>query len=496
MQYRTEIKIHTQTDIFDATDGGDKDVSKDVRSWSTTKRYGTPAGTWQIQLSTRPDSNGKTWFEKLSPQDFVSIRLAIGSKEIQEDGSIKGQFVTVMNGLINRVFRDTNVNPGTGEVQESIRVTGLDLAKVLTKFSVWYNPISGGLEGILKGLALLSTDEFVGKPIDKALEALLDLVLNKPNSEFVTKVKSDPKIGGGKGALSVFVDLDNLGKKKIYDMLKLHATVGAVTSNVQNLTTFEGTVWNGFRRWANEPWNELFVDNGHPDNESDRAGDGNAQSLETDDDTTFIYLRPAPFTSERFARLVTHDILYEDIQAPFSISKGDDDCYTAYFSYPVFILSLSEISAKALPGGFRIIQKDTEVTGPTGKKELAKSPANRFSFRLLDKKSIYLAAGNVDATTEELEEELQRINDSDILKRLTDELVEFFDPNPTFLTGSVTLKPHRTKTLVKIGQRIRVKENPKGRPNELYYVVGVQNNWQFSNRFTQTLELHRGIQEV
>lgn len=472
IQYRTAIEIHTQTAVY-------KNVGKDVLSWSTTKRYGTPAGSWQMQLSTRPDDDGKTWFDKLSPQDFVRIRLVIGDRPP----------VTVMNGLINRVSRNTSVSPESGEVRESISVMGLDLGKILTKFSVWYNPYPAddsqeALSALIQGLAILTSEFFEGLSIKNALQTLLDLVTNR-DTPAIDKIKDR------QGALSIFIDLKNKGTEPIYELLKLNATVGEVTSDVENLTSFTGTLWNGFRRWANEPWNELFVDNGHPDNQKDRAGVGGTRSLELNDDRTYINLRPAPFTKERFERLVTHEISYEDIGGSFASSKGDDDTYTGYFAYPSFLMGYEPLEAKAMSGGTRIIQRETGI-----------SAANRYGFRLLDLKSIYVSVGNVDDTQEaSAKKEAERITAPDSadqvarIKELTNELVEFFDPNPTFLQGTITLKPNRLKTLAKIGQRLRIKENPKGRPNELYYIVGVRNNWTFGNAFTQTLELKRGVTE-
>lgn len=455
-QYRTEIHIHGQKAVY-------KDVARDLMAWGTGKRYGVPAGTWQLTLSSRTDADGLTWFDKVEPQDFVRIKLAIGD----------GEFITVMNGLVNRVFRNTNVEPGSGMVSENITIMGLDMGKLLTKFFIWYNPAKKGLEGIIRGLAILTSETFVGLSIERALQALLDLILNKPDSPFIVDFVNR------EGPLSIFVDLGNKELPPAHKQLILHSTVGDLSSDTYNLTSFEGSIWSGFERWANKPWNELFIDNGHPANVADSAGEGGAQSLITDPDVTAVYLRPVPFKKERFEKLVTHKISYGDIAAPFSISKGDDDTYTCYFAYPVYLLAFTALQAKALSEGTRIIQADSGI-----------SAANRFGFRILDQKSIYTSVGSVDSEIKQIRE--QSAEKSDVIKELTDDLVEFFDRNPTFLQGNVTIKQNRTKVLIKVGQRVIITDNPKGRPDEVYYVVGVRNQWTFSNQFSQTLELQRG----
>ena len=469
MQFRTQIMVHTSTEEY-------KDISVDVMAWNTSKAFGTPCGSWQMTLSTRPDEKGLTWFDKLNAQDFVRLRISIGD----------GPFITVMNGLINRVERVTSVNAGGGQVSESIAVIGLDLGKVLTKFHLWYNPYGDGLEGIISGMAIFS-QALQGLSVEKALQSILNIILNNDSDPIVKELRSK------QGApLAVYFDPKNVGVPDATELLRLNATVGKAISDTYHITTMQGDIWTAMKRWANEPWNEFFVDNGHPGNAADSAGDGGTQSLKTDDNVTYVNLRPVPFKKDSRTRLVTHDISYEDIQSPFAVSKGDDDVYSAYFAYPSFMLHLTPTNAKAMSGGTVIIQdKDATSTTALGRIRAGTSVANRYGFRILEATSIYVTLGSSDDGKKTLEEKLPLQNDK--VESLTNDLVEFFDPNPKFLQCNVRVKSNRTKTLIKIGHRVRITDNLKSRPTETYYVTAVSTEWQFSGSFTQTLRLMRGV---
>jgi hypothetical protein len=465
--FATKVEIHTQTEIYE-------NVADDLVSWSTSKSFGVPAGTWNMQLVPRM-RDGTTWFEKLSAQDFIRIRVSINN----------GPFETVMNGLINRVHRDISVNPGTGAVTETIRVTGSDLGKILTQFHVWYNPRKDALHALVMGAPYLSTI-IEGFSPAKALEGLLAVVLDDDSNPVVTRLKKRLAEDGMQPAVTA-VDLGNKGIK-ISEELKMNAAIPEdVFANVAEITRFEGAVWNAFTKWGNEPWNEVFVDNGAAVNAEDRAGAGGAPSLRTESDTTYINLRETPFMAGTFDKLVVHEVSYQDIQVPFSVSKGDDDTYTYYFGRPVLTIALGDQTyAQILSSINATFRGEKRADG-----EDAVSVMERFGFRPLEKEFVYELKGE--------EEVAGRDGVVALVDDLSSRLFNGFDQNPEFLMGTVGLKPNRlagnTGRLAKIGHKLRIMENPKGRPPETYYITGVRNEWMFGGNFKQTYDLTRGEYE-
>ena len=462
--FATKIEIHTKTEIYE-------DVADDLVSWSTSKSFGVPAGTWNMTLVPRM-RDGDTWFEKLSAQDFVRIKLSINN----------GPFETVMNGLINRVHREITVNPGTGAVTETIRVTGSDLGKILTQFHVWYNPRKDALHALIMGTVHLSSI-IEGFSPAKALKSLLAVLLDDESNPAVTRLKERLRADGMRPAVTS-VDLGNKGIE-IRDELKMNAALPEnVFANVAEITRFEGAIWNAFTKWGNEPWNEVFVDNGAAVNAEDKAGENGASSLRTEADTTFINLRETPFLAGNFDKLVVHEVSYQDIQIPFSISKGDSDTYTYYFGRPVLTLALGDQTyAQVLSSVRATFRGEKRADGKD-----AVSVMERFGFRPLEKEFIYELKGE--------QERAGRDGIVALVDDLSNRLFNGFDQNPEFLMGTVGLKPNRiagnTGRLAKIGHKLRIIENPKGRPPETYYVTGVKNDWTFSGNFKQTFDLTRG----
>lgn len=459
----SQITIHTKDEIYEG-------VADDVVAWHTTKNYGSPTGSWSMSLVPRK-RDGKTWFEKLSAQDFVRIKLAIGN----------GPFETVMSGLINRVYRSITTNPATGEVTEVVRLDGSDLGKVLNQFHAYYDPWSSSLNAIILGRVHMSELMQDLSPA-KLLEGLLALVLDDDDSKIVQDVKRKIEEEGGQSLLSA-ADFGNRGVE-LKDELKFNASIPEDTiANVAEIVTFQGAYWNAFMKFANEPWNEVFVDNGAAINSEDRAGQGGAPSLRTEADTTYVNLREAPFTDERFEKLVTHEISYDDIQVPFEVAKGDTDTYTYYFARPTLTTKLGNPLYAEVVTASRPITRGRE--GAVGIIE-------RFGFRPLRKDFLYGLPGQ--------EPDVVRRGSVQLARDLSELLFEFFDRNSEFLTGTVGLKVNRlagnTNTLAKMGHRLRIVGNPKGYSPESYYITGVTNQWAFSNTFTQMLTLTRGRNET
>ena len=463
MQFLPKVSIHTRFAIYD-------DVAPDLIAWTTGKSYGQPIGTFSLTLSTRPDAEGLTWFDKLSAQDFVIIRMSLGG----------GPEETIMNGLIDRVGRTTNVSSESGAVNEVIQVAGSDLTKVLTQGHVWYNPWKDSLSSLVLGKVDL-TALLKGLSPAKLLESLLAIVLDDDTNAVVQKVKAG-LTGKKRTAIPTAIDLQNNGIK-MAEVLKFHSSISDdIFANVVEMTRFQGAIWNMFTKFANKPWNELWVDTGSPANAEDRAGVGGTPSMQKDDKITWVNLRETPFTDELFNSLVLHEISFADIQGPLSVSKGDSDTYTYYFARPVMYVLFTKPEWSDV-----LIQP--KIAG-----EGAVSPMTRFGFRPLKQEYVYRG--------KDTESGGEGVSDLGIglAQGLSEKLFDFFDRNSEFLTTELSLKPNRlTRSakgqvrLPKIGHRLRIKKNPKGRPDEEYYITGVSHKWTFSGSYSLALRLTRGV---
>jgi hypothetical protein len=94
------------------------DVSDDLFTLQTSKKYGNAAGGWEITLPHRQirGKQGLGYYDLISPDDIVTIEMDAG------DGQ---GFELVMLGVVSRVAR-TLSSDGNGAPRRAIKINGAD----------------------------------------------------------------------------------------------------------------------------------------------------------------------------------------------------------------------------------------------------------------------------------------------------------------------------------------------------------------------------------
>lgn len=124
----------------------------DLVSCRTVKHlhFGHPEGRFWLTLAHRPDGRGRTWADRLRPQDLVVIQLQHYGQPSGPHG--QGQLHTVMIGLVTTISFIGGVNPD-GTPQRQILVTGSDFGKLFIRSNVTFWSFAGA--------SLLGVAEFI-----------------------------------------------------------------------------------------------------------------------------------------------------------------------------------------------------------------------------------------------------------------------------------------------------------------------------------------------
>ncbi|MCB0012897.1 MAG: hypothetical protein KDE34_13380, partial [Anaerolineales bacterium] len=135
--------------------------ASDLLSCQTEKHlhYAQPTGHFSLTLAHRLDPRGRSWADRLRPQDLVVIQMQNYGQRMGPHG--QGELHTVMIGLIDSI----RLAAGTSEAGSPVRqivVTGSDFGKLFQRGNVTYWSFLGAA---MVGVAEFIMPHFLnGKP--------------------------------------------------------------------------------------------------------------------------------------------------------------------------------------------------------------------------------------------------------------------------------------------------------------------------------------------
>ena len=200
----------------------------------TTKAIDQPAGAFTISWADMPTSDGVSYLDLLEPMDMVEIRAS--RVAYQYAG---GKLPLIMRGLISTVSLTEEI--GDDDTPHRVAtIAGQDFGKLWQIHSLWYElraatdqPLLDQLQfqavtGI--GLTALDANDFMTAIVQKAMNAKIADMSGV----------ADQVVPSFTAACSVPVGV----------------TITAMTGSLS------GTYWGMVERFADRPWNELFIAEG------------------------------------------------------------------------------------------------------------------------------------------------------------------------------------------------------------------------------------------
>ena len=273
------IEIYGQTESF-TIEGGigvGKNPTSDLIAVKTEKRLSaeTPAGVFELTLVHSRDSRGRTWQDKLRPQDTVVIQFG-NYHGVTDPATKAGQLHTRMIGFIDTISASTVIT-GEGKVQRAIRVRGRDAGKLFIKGMVTYWSFLGAT--IVGAAEFIDLSKLNGTP-DEVIRLLLEGIYQRM-LQITMRVQ---------GADINFWDL------LAYRLESYGVEIPAGLD--YQFTGGEGTFWHFFTKIASLPFHELWIDT----RRVSEALEGDGVTAKTanavlgrDDSAPTLFLRPTPF---------------------------------------------------------------------------------------------------------------------------------------------------------------------------------------------------------
>jgi len=133
-----EIYGQNESFILEGNVGIGRNPTSDLISVSTHKSLSpeSPAGVFDLTLVHSRDAQGRTWLDKVMPQDTVVLQMSNCHGEIDPNTGA-GQLHTVMIGFVDTVTKQTAVT-SAGKLQRAIRIRGRDAGKLFIHGMVTY----------------------------------------------------------------------------------------------------------------------------------------------------------------------------------------------------------------------------------------------------------------------------------------------------------------------------------------------------------------------
>lgn len=199
-----------------------------------------PAGVFEIQLSKDRDAAGKTWRDKVRPQDTVVIQMM--NYQGRSDSTGAGEMHTVMIGFVDTISIGTSISP-KGIPQRVIVVRGTDFGKIFKTGVVTY--------WTFLGATLL--DDKTGK----AYNFVDPRKLNKRPDQIASTLIEE--------LFSRFMDIRFTVRQKEYTVFDLLAqqleSYGDFPAALDmQFLSGEGNFWSFFVKLCSPPFHELWVD--------------------------------------------------------------------------------------------------------------------------------------------------------------------------------------------------------------------------------------------
>lgn len=482
-----EIEFHTATQLYAVSRGGgwaNIHPNGDLISVQTQKSMDDPVGTWQVTLTGARSSDGMDWYDRLTENDMVVIKM----------GRPPQRMATVMVGLVDEVRRQRTMN-SDGTPQQQVLVRGSDFAKILTRAMLRFYPelandpsvndnsfykTAGGWQAMFN--FFMGSDMISGKPADMIKQAVFKMLFRIMNMSFKYWDSS-------KGVQDAH--LVNILRYQLAD-------TPHIIPFLLTMVDYEGAFWNFIERVSISPFNELWLDTRgytetgyfEPDymltNDAANSGYNQAEidymkargipgdpsngvSFGEDNAYVMLYLRNTPFYKDQWDRLVTHTISYEDVLNE-DLGRSDQENYNTFVAYN----SLSVPSSTNLQLLVKPVMDQTN--------------AQQYGMNPLE---IQIEGISVDDG---------KLNDSiAAAQTLSKTLYDWYHLNKDYTNGTVQVKG---SGFYKIGQRLciqkcRYNSTSKTWEDLYFYIEAVEQDFQLWNSWTwtTTLTLTRGQTE-
>ncbi|MHB1418302.1 MAG: hypothetical protein ACYCX4_01755 [Bacillota bacterium] len=408
-----------------------KDLTPDFVKFTTHKGLGEPTGTWSIILKSRKDNQGKTWFDKIRPQDMVVIRFARLAKN-------KAKPPVIMRGFVDNV-RETYAIDDQGKPHRAILINGRDYGKLLLVIKVYY---------------LYELDPVASLLNDNRLEANFGIPSGelKPN-QFIELVNEK-------------IILPEITKMQKFNKYLMPLEIAASVADYYRVNTFQvqafaGSVWNLMDYYSNIPWCELFVTEGET--------------------APLLIFRPTPFKNrsgqytQSGGTITEVPISKRDIET-MDLGYSDNEAYSYFFTYATQAL-ISKIAFKAESVQLQSIEEGRNTSTPSNPTILEES-LNKYGFRPLELESpfIPILQGNK-------ENEIMPKDVRDMSLRMNKWLVDVFGHNQDLRNGTITIKGYEE---ARIGRCLTIDDK------EEYYIESVDHEVTAFETAKSTLGVTRG----
>lgn len=196
----------------------------------TQKSIYQPAGTFTIVLSDNPhDYYMDTLYGLVEPMDIIEIRMARSQHPF-----VLRDYPLVMRGVVRNVQRSETMSPD-GRPLRSVIIRGADFGVFFQLVQMLYLVAYAEGKAIIETLPFFSMTGIDLKP--KTPTQWLSLLCDNVVNPFIAK----------------FMQSSNLTIPKIIP--KCTVTAGTVAS----VKDYQGSLWDLMVRYADLPWNELFV---------------------------------------------------------------------------------------------------------------------------------------------------------------------------------------------------------------------------------------------
>lgn len=426
------VDFHTETNLYSLQ--GSHNPTERLLACSTVKNLNSPAGQWTTTIL------GDYYEGKIRPMDIAVIKM----------GRQVNSLDTVMIGLVDSVNVTETMSDGVPRIITT--VAGRDFGKVLLKAMIKFFPTlkDEALQALSGSQVLLGLQAFfaenaieTGTPA-KFVSVILDRLLNK-----IMKLS--------------FQYWDNGSKKQGELANILGYRLGEFDYIVPWHTTrdsFEGSIWNFIASARNQPFHELFIDTRSSAEidtivpvVSEQGGGG--VTFGDDSASVGVFMRPTPFSTADWNRLVTHSLEDDADLIQRSTGINDHEHYNMFRVHPKVDFFGNELEMDGLlPPMFN------------------KDNLSKFGLSFLD------------TTFEGMFENEQQGDLLSVSKTLTQVLQDWYSRNHELESGTFTV---RGDGKYRIGQRLL---HP--RRNRLYYIEGVTQTFQNFGAWTTDIEVTRG----
>ena len=485
------VEIHGKDESFELSSGAPPyglSPTSDLIEVKTDKSISAerPAGAFEIRLVNRKDDDrGRTWMDKVHPQDVVVIQMMNHQGTTGKHGA--GEMHTVMIGLVDTITESTGIS-SRGVPQRQIVVRGRDMGKLFTHGIVTYwNFLGATTLGAQEFIVAAKLNDTPDQVIERLLKDIyqrflhISLVVHGESKEF----------------------WDYLG----YQLLSYGAELPFGLD--KNFLMSEGTFWSFFVKAASLPFHELFIDTRRQSEVSNvletqegstssvplrtLGKDGSAPTLVMRP-TPFPYLTPPPLTGKiaplppqsdpnvlqlpnidvtpeqvvmgsAWDALVQHEIGDDDLTGESiddGVSRSDAEQYNVYLVFPHYAW---------LPERQFLLNVPAVID---------EARFHKYGYRPLMPYSTLIQAPGYDGANDPMIQ---------FYTKLTWRLASWHVFNDTFLSGYKTFK---LQPQIHVGEKLLDRSTWKVRP-EVYYVESVSHHFVQNEKATTTVGLTRGL---